>query len=60
MSNTAILVDLWAKSGQSIDQQRLRIFKLMTSNEQREILEQIERELTMKTNENKGILTCIK
>ena len=59
MTNEQRLAQLWAYAGQSIDEQRLRIFRLMTANEQREILEQIEqieREQTMKINKNTGLL----
>ena len=45
MSNTRILIDLWAKSGQSIDEQRLRIFALSSESEQRKLLDQIRSEV---------------
>ncbi len=45
MSNTQILIDLWAKSGQSIDQQRLRIFALLSESEQLRLLDQIRSEV---------------
>jgi hypothetical protein len=54
MSNEQILAQLWASSGLAIDEQRLRIFKLMTVSQQREILESIKRESTNQNNQNKG------
>ena len=54
MSNEQRLAQLWDQAGQVIDPQRLRIFGLMTAREQREILKQIERELTNQTNKNTG------
>ncbi len=45
MSNQAILIDLWKQAGQEIDQQRLRIFKLMSESEQQRLLDQIRDEL---------------
>ncbi len=45
MTNTQILVDLWAKAGQTVDDQRLRIFALLTESEQRKLLDQIRSEV---------------
>ncbi|MCF7960758.1 MAG: hypothetical protein K9M08_08440 [Pirellula sp.] len=56
MSNEQ-LAKLWEQAGMVIDEQRLRIFRLMTASQQREILAQIEREQANQTNKNKGILT---
>jgi len=57
MSNEQLLAKLWEQAGQSVDQQRLRIYRLMSPDQQREILAQIEREQANQTNKNKGILT---
>ena len=56
MSNEQRLAQLWDQAGQSIDEQRLRIYRLMNAKQQREILKQIERELTKQTNKNTGVL----
>lgn len=45
MTNTQILIDLLAKSGQAIDEQRLRIFALLSESEQRKLLDQIRSEV---------------
>ena len=54
MSNEQILTQLWARSGLDIDEQRLRIFRIMSARQQREILEWIldliKRESTNQTN----------
>lgn len=55
MSNEQLLTQLWAASGLAIDEQWLRIFKLMTATQQREILEQIEREAMNQTNKTPGL-----
>ena len=57
MSNEQLLAKLWEQAGMVIDEQRLRIFRLMTASQQREIIAQIEREQANQTNKNKGILT---
>lgn len=45
MSNTQILIELWAKAGQTIDETRLRIFALLSESEQRKLLDQIRSEV---------------
>ena len=45
MTNAQILVDLWSKAGQSIDEQRLRIFALLSESEQKKLLDQIKSEV---------------
>ena len=55
MSNEHILAQLWAHAGQSIDEQRLRIFRIMTASQQREVLDKIERESTNQANKNKEV-----
>ncbi len=46
MTNTKIMIDLWQQAGQSIDdQQRLRIFALLTESEQKKLLDQIRSEV---------------
>jgi hypothetical protein len=57
MSNEQLLAKLWEQAGQSVDQQRLRIYRLLSPDQQREIIAQIEREQANQTNKNKGILT---
>lgn len=55
MCNEQLLAQLWEKAGMVIDEQRLRIFRLMTASQQREILdEQIEREQRTKPTKTKG------
>ena len=55
-TNEQILTQLWVTAGESIDHQRLRIFRLMTAPQQREVLEQIERERPTKTNETTRVI----
>lgn len=43
MSNEQVLIHLWALAGHAIDEQRLRIFRMIDDNQQREILVSIER-----------------
>lgn len=45
MSNQAILIDLWRQTGQQIDEQRLRIFSLLSESEQQKLLDQIRGEI---------------
>lgn len=48
MSNEQTLVQLWTQAGQSIDEQRLRIFRLLSESEQRAIIESIAQETSDK------------
>ena len=45
MQNREILIDLWKQAGQIIDEQRLRIFNLISESEQQKLLDQIKAEL---------------
>lgn len=56
MSNEQRLIALWVTAGQSIDPQRLRIFRLMTAYQQREIVATIERELTTYRNREQQVV----
>ena len=47
-ANEQTLVQLWNQAGHAIDETRLRIFKLMSDCEQREILESIAKEVSAK------------
>lgn len=55
MGNEQILSQLWDTAGQSIDEQRLRIFRIMTASQQREILESIKRDSMNQTNITQGL-----
>ncbi len=45
MNNREILIDLWRQAGQTIDEQRLKIFALLSQLEQQKLLDQIKAEL---------------
>jgi len=45
MSNEQTLRQLWRQAGQSIDETRLRIFRLLSDSEQRAIIESITNEI---------------
>jgi len=46
--NEERLIALWALAGQAIDEQRLRIFRLMSQAEQKAILESVANEVSVK------------
>ena len=48
MTNCETLVQLWTQAGQSIDETRLRIFRMLSDSEQRAILESIANETSDK------------
>lgn len=45
MQNREILIDLWRQAGQDVDQQRLKIFALLSESLQQAVLNQIRAEL---------------
>ena len=46
MSNEQTLCQLWQQAGQTIDEQRLRIFRLLSVSEQRAIIELVALEIS--------------
>ena len=46
MTNSEVLINLWRQAGQSIDEQRLRIFRLLSDREQRAIIELVALEIS--------------
>lgn len=41
-TNEQLLIELWQRSGEQLDEQRLRIFRLMSPNQQAELLATIK------------------
>ena len=48
MTNSEVLINLWHQAGQSIDEQRLRIFRMLSDREQRAIIELVALEISDK------------
>ena len=48
MTNGEVLINLWQQAGQTIDEQRLRIFRLLSESEQRAIIQLVALENSTK------------